>query len=324
MRKVIIVIALAVIGMTVKAQTLGKFSFKDEGFTQKKFNHADKRIFIQQFNVNYQTIMVAYAKAKKGSNYGSATAGLALGLDGITNAQLQAMTDAYYKEFVNKLEAGGYTLISADEVLAHPEMEGRNKIIGGQPLENNPETGYVATVPNGFQGVDGGSGGFNLEGMHDSKKLDGMLIARVNISVPFTETRKINGGPVGGVAKIVAKCDLRVTPNESVVRQGDFAKPINMVSGVSFSFKRSLKYQALYLGKLKDEFEIEGVLDEDIKYKATSVATTGTGFTSKYSEGYAENAILVPCDPAKYEKGVNEAISTYLNTSVNGFLSYIK
>ena len=117
---------------------------------------------------------------------------------------------------------------------------------------------------------------------------------------------------------------MRISPSESIPAKGDFKKPKILATTTSFTYKESLKWQALHQGKLKKAFEIEGVLDEDKKYKATSVSTSGSGFTSKYSEAYAENAVLVECDASKYEKGVDQAINKYLNTFVDEFVEFSK
>lgn len=306
------------------AQQVGKLDYKTDGFTQKKFNHPEKKIFIQHFIVNYQTVMVSYAKARGGRSYGAAEAGLALGLDGVTPAQLQKMTDRYYEEYVSKLTSAGFTILTVEEVQQHQHFAGWERIEGGTPVQDANATGYLTTLPSDFIQLDGGAGLFNLAGQPESKELGGVIVARVYLTIPFAESQSIEGGLVGGVAKITAKADLRVSPSESIPQKGDFKKPVLLTTNITFAYKESLKWQALFQGKLKKPIEIESVLDEDKKYKATSVATTGSGFTSRYSTSYAENVELVACDPAKYEAGVNEAVSAYLNASLEGFLGFLK
>lgn len=305
-------------------QQVGKLDYKTEGFTQKKFNHTEKKIFIQHFIVNYQTVMVTYAKARGGNSYGGAEAGLALGLDGVTSEQLQRMTDQYYNDYVAKLEANGFTILSADEVQKNEHFADWEQLKGGTPSQDGFATGYLTTVPSDFIQLDGGAGVFNLAGQPESNELGGVIVARVYLTIPFAESQSIEGGLVGGVAKITAKADLRVSPIESIPQQGDFKKPIRLTTGMTFAYKESLKWQALFIGKLKNPLEIEDVLDEDKKYKVTSVATSGSDFTTRYSIAYADNVELVVCDPDKYEKGVNQAVSNYLNTSLDEFLSFIE
>jgi hypothetical protein len=268
--------------------------------------------------------MISYAEAKKGVNYGSATAGLALGLDGITNEQLQEMTNKYYENYLAKLEAAGFEIMSAEEVKKNENFAKYEMYEGGTPVMNQGAKGYLSTSPANFTSLVGGTAFGNVGGSIESNNLGGIIIARVSLVVPFAESQAINGGLVGGVAKITAKADLRISPSESIPVEGDFKKPINLLSDITFSYKESLKWQGFSQGKLKKPFEIEEVLDEDTKYKSTSVATSGSEFSTRYSEAYAENAVLIPCDPTKYEKGVNEAITTYINATLDEFLGYYK
>lgn len=325
MKKIIlIVLILTGAALVTNAQTVGKMDFKSEGFTQKKFSNAEKKVFIQHFMVNYQTVMVSYAKARRGMGHGGAEAGLALGLDGVTNEQLQEMTNKYYDDFVQKLTAGGLSIMSADEVKQNEHFSDWEISQGGTPTMDAMAQGYLTTTPSNLTQLNGGAGAFNLAGMPESKKLGGAIVVRVYITVPFAEAQSTNGGLVGGVAKIVAKSDLRISPSESIPVKGDFKKPKTLTTNVTFGYKKSLKWQALSNGKLKKPIEVEGVLDEKKKYKVSSVATSGSGFTAKYSQAYAENAQLVSCDPMKYQKGVDDAVSAYLNASLEGFLKYIK
>lgn len=310
--------------LIVSAQQLGKLSFKDAGFTQKKFNHPEKKIYIKYFSINYQTVMVEYAKARGGANYGSATAGLALGLDGIEPEKLQQVTDKYYQEFIEKLKAKGFTIVTAEEALKNENYSSLEVYKGGTPSMDVIADGYLSTSPTGISFLNHKFKPFNLGGLPDSKNLNGVIVVGVNLVIPFAETKDINGGPVGGVAKITAKCDLRISPSETLPAKGDFKKPKMLVSEVTFGYKESLKWQALSKTTLSKALEIEGVLDEEKKYKATSVATTGSGFTSKYSKAYAENAILIPCDGDKYNNGVSLAIDQYLSTAAENFLISFK
>lgn len=324
MKKQFTFLLLLLIIATTQAQTLGKLSIKKAGYNQKKFNHTGKKIYVKYFNINYQTVMIGYAKAKKGTNFGSATAGLALGLDGIDQEQFQKMTDQYYNEFVSQLKQKGFTIVTAEEVSKNENYSDLEINTGGTPTMDVIADGYLTTTPTGKTFLNHKYNLFsNIGNLPDSKKLGGIIVAGVNLVIPFTETREINGGPVGGVAKITAKCDLRISPSETLPVKGNFKKPKIVTTSVTFGYKESLKWQAFSHAKLTKAIEIEGVLDENKKYKSTSVSTTGSGLTSRYSKAYSKNAISVPCDPTKYEKGVGMAIQKYLDTAVSNFTSAI-
>ncbi|WP_422355935.1 hypothetical protein [Roseivirga pacifica] len=304
------------------AQSVSKLDFKTDGYTFKKFGHAPKKIFIQYFNVNYQMVMVSYAKARSGVTYGSASSTLALGLDGIDEARLQSMTDKYYQDFVGKLEAAGYSIMTPAEVKQSEYFADAEELPGGKPAIDVIARGYVTASPSNFVTLNLKNSIFNLLGEKESKELGGIIVARVSLTVPFAESQETNGGLVGGVAKIVAKADLRLSPSESVPTKSDFKKPTIVGTNVSFMYKESLKWQASYQGKLKKPIEIEDVLDEKKKYKATSVGESGYRHPNKawIAGNYSENAVPIEIDAEKYYKGVDEAISAYLTAAVDGFI----
>lgn len=313
------------IGYNAQAQSVGKLSFKNDGFTGKKFNHAPKKIYLQYFSVNYQTVMISYAQARGGVTYGSASSTLALGLDGLNEATLQAMTDKYYQAFKSKIEAAGYSIMTPEELQQNEHFAKLEQVEGGTPTMDVLARGYLTTSPTGFTTFVGNGNIFNLNGETESKKLGGIIVARVSITVPFAESQEINGGLVGGVAKIKAKCDLRLSPSESVPTKSDFKKPQMVYTNISFVFKESLKWQALYQGKLQKPTDIAGVLDEKKVYKATSVGESGFRHTNKawIPGSYSANAIPVSVDEAKYKTGVDQAVNEYLNASLEGFLKDI-
>jgi len=52
-----IAFGLILLSMVASAQSVGKIDFKVDGFTQKKFNNTEKKIYIQDFFVKYQLMM---------------------------------------------------------------------------------------------------------------------------------------------------------------------------------------------------------------------------------------------------------------------------
>lgn len=319
-----LLIFLSLISLSISGQELGKISIKQEGYTEKKFNHPPKKIYLEQFTVNYQKVMVTWASAKKGFSHGSASAGLALGLEGISDSQLQTMTDRLYQQFMTKMQEAGFEFYTPEEIAANDHFKKRDPIEGGKPIMDMAANGYLSTIPTGFTFFAGGNSAFNLAGNPESNALGGAIVARVNITVPFAESQSIEGGLVGGVAKITAKCDLRLSPLETIPKSGDFSKPDYLATEITFAFKESLKWQALHKGKLKEPLEIEGVLDEKTKYKSTSVSVSGNSLSAIYSKAYAENAVLIPVDAKVYEDGVQKAMSVYLEQTIESFLGHFE
>ena len=327
MKRLLTTILSTIMLMTLaQAQSVGKLDVKVDGYTHNKFSHAPKKIFIQHFNVNYQMVMVSYAQARGGTTYGSAESTLALGLDGLEADRLQAITDKYYAEFTSKLESAGYSIMTPSEVKQSPYFADAEEIPGGSPKIDAIARGYVTSTPTNFVTLDVKNSIFNLGGEKESKELGGIIVARVSITIPFAESQETNGGLVGGVAKIVAKADLRISPNEAVPTKSDFKKPTMIGSDITFMYKESLKWQAFYQYELKKAIEIEDVMDEDKKYKAVSVGESAYRHPNELwiAGNYSANAIPIEVDAEKYYKGVDEAIGLYLISAVDGFIEKSK
>lgn len=337
--KHLVMIILLFWAIASDAQDVGRVDLKVEGFTQKKFKNAEKKIYIQHFFVKYQVMMSASEIARGGREAGGgvrsdAKASMSLGIKGIDSDNLQKMTDQFYKDFVSQLKAEGFSILTAEEVQKNENFADKQLVKGGNPSADEIP-GYLFTTPTNYSFLVGGAGAFNLAGMPQSNKLGGAIVARVNITVPFVENAESQGSKAlsktfGGVAKIVLKPNLRISPHESVPVAGDFKKPKNTYTEVTFAYKKSLKWQALYLGKLKKAIEIDGVFEEK-KYKAVESGSqdlwgTQVGMFQVFSADNTELSRMqsVPCETEEYVNGVSNAISDYLNKSVAGFIAFLK
>lgn len=337
--KLILIGALAIMCTSVFAQKVGKMDMKPEAMTGKKFNNALKKVFIQHFFVNYQMMMsqseIARGGRQLGGGYrGDASASLSMAVKGVDVEQLQAMTDKFYQDYKKQLEDAGFQIMTVDEVKKN-EFFSKHDVYAGGTAGAGTVPGYVSTSPNGISFLESKGGVFNPLGMPDSKNLGGVIVSRVYITVPFVENAESQASKaltksVGGVAKIVVKPNLRVSPRESIPVGGDFKKPITLTSNVTFAFKKNLKYQATFQGKLKKPIEIDEVFEEK-KYKASQSADSDNWGTSNgmftmfnVEDREIKNTQAVECDGDKYVNGVREAVSTYLTTSVDEFLSNMK
>ncbi|MGB1269422.1 MAG: hypothetical protein ACPG45_06765 [Flavobacteriaceae bacterium] len=339
MRQILNILVLVICTTVMCAQDVSSLNFKIDGYAQKKFNETDKKIYIQHFFVNYQVMMSASEIARGGREIGGgyrgdAKASLSLGIKGVELEDYQNMTNEFYNDFVKQLTDKGFTIMTAQEVQGNVNFSKENVVEGGSPASSDIP-GYLSTTPKGYSFLTGGSGAFNMAGMPQSKKLGGVIVARVYITVPFLENGESQGSRAltksfGGVAKVVLKPNLRLSPLESVPVAGDFKKPKNTVTDVTFAYKKNLKYQALYRGKLKKPTEINGVF-ENKKYKSVSSASqdlwgseVGTFKVFNVQDKELERMQSVACEKEKYVGGVTTAVTEYLNASVSGFLSYIK
>ena len=350
MRKLISICIILFISITISAQQIGKIDTKNESsYGMKKFNDAPKKIFIQHFFINYQMMFDQIEIAKGGREVGGgarsdAKAQLVLGVQGIDELDLQELTDKLFKEYSSKLEAAGFTIVTASEVANEKPFEGWQLLEGGTP-ERAQFPGFVSTAPTGYEylikkidkkGKKKSKKNMFDNGMSTSNDLGGIIVARVNISIPFikdaeSQASKALTKSFGGVAKIVVRPELSVIKYVAVTSKGAFGEKTEIVNTSSlFAYKKGLKYQATLNVIPKNVIEIEGVF-EDKKYKAIESASQdlwGSSYGAVTVFNVTDQVLLkmqaVPCDKEKYKNGVLKASQSYLDKSLNEFLKYIK
>lgn len=349
MKKLIILSFTLFLFATINAQEIGKIETKNESYGMKKFNDAPRKIFIQHFFINYQIVFDQIEIAKGGRELGGgqrsdAKSQLVLGVQGIDDIDLQEMTDKLFREYISKLEAAGFTIVTASEVANEKPFESWQLLEGGTPSKAQ-FPGFVSTAPTGFEylvkkidkkGKKKSTKNIFDNGMSTSNDLGGVIVARVNISIPFikdaeSQASKALTKSFGGVAKIVVRPELSVIKNVTVKSKGAFGEKVEVVNTSSlFAFKKSLKYQATLNVIPKNVIEIKGVF-EDKKYKAIESASQdlwGSSYGAVTVFNVTDQVLLkmqaVPCDKEKYINGVLTASSGYLNKSLNEFLKYIK
>jgi hypothetical protein len=321
-----------------EAQSVKKSKLKFGGYGQKKFNKADKRIFIEQFSINYQYI---YAKTKKkrggrqlgGGYLGNAKAALFLGLGNINPDELQKLTDQVYNDFIKKLTNAGFTILTGENFKNHSYYSKDKVYKGGSPSEYFQ--GFISTSPSDVTFINKGYGAFNTT-LKTSKQLDGTIVARINIMVPFAENGESQGSRaigkmLGGIAKVVAKPNLRIgTTTIQTKSKLGFDKHNTFNTNFDIGYKTGLKYQSWHTVNPKKGIEIQGVLPKK-KYKAVKTANqdlngTQVGNYKVFNVPSAELKKMqtIEFDSEKYYKGVKEAIDYYMSSSTDKFLSFIK
>lgn len=339
-QKLLIFAFIAIISFVapLNAQSVKKSKLKFGGYGQKKFNNADKKIFIEQFSINYQYI---YAKTKKkkggrqigGGYLGDAKAALFLGLGGLNTSELQKITDEVYADFTSKLKEAGYSILSGEDFKSHTYYEGSDVYKGGDMDEYYQ--GFISTSPTGVSFINKSRGAFNTT-LSTSKKLDGVTVLRVNVMVPFAENGESQGSRAltktfGGVAKLVAKPNLQIgTTTIQTKSKLGFDKFNTITTYFDVGYKKGLKYQAWHKVDTKKGIQIEGVLPTK-KYKAVKSANqdldgTQVGNYKVFNIPSAELTKMqtIEFDTNSYYKGVKEAIDYFVGSSTDKFLSFIK
>lgn len=295
-------------GLTaVNAQSLGDFKPGKAGpksLERPKFDN--KNVYIADFAVHYQVYSEKSASTKGGSGIygkvmGATKASLAVGLD-ISEATLQNITNKAYADFITDLQAKGFNVMKAEEAKNTDYYKDYKYSTNLNMIASNAIEGAITVHPQnvGFFYKQGAS--TNTTKL--SKELNDAAVVRIDLYVEFVETRGSNKSGIG--ANVVAKTNLVLSENNTIAH---FIVGRNKIGGSPLG-----EYQ----GVLKKDLDIDGVIKEEkiTNYVASDYDNwgTSTAFGTVYSakNKATSKAAIVPADTKKYEKGVEQAINTFL------------
>lgn len=346
MKKLLLILAVIFITNSF-SQQVDEIKVKHQQFGLKKVAKViPKKIFIQHFFVNYQMLFDQIEIAKGGREIGGGVRGdakaqLVLGVQGVSEEDLQEVTDKLYKEYTDRLKAKGFEFVSVSDASKLERFAGWEIVKGGTPSKAQ-FPGYVSTAPNGFdflvrkttkKGKRKSKKNIFDNGTGVSKDLD-VIVARVYINVPFMKEAESQGSRAltktfGGVAKIVAKPEFGLLKMTTVMSKAFIGEKANTITTESnFVYKKNLKYQANIKTVPKKKILIKGVFAKK-KYKAVKSASQdlwGTGYGAirvfSASDVVKKKMQAIPVDAQKYKNGVLEAGNGFLNTSLTEFLKH--
>jgi hypothetical protein len=342
----IIAFVLMLLTVAAHAQTLGEFKPKDQSYGLGKLKKVDKKIYIAGFEVNYQ-IYNEKQNFKQGGyvmgggQRGDAQVEVSIGLEGLDEQTVIAITDKLYADYINKLKADGFTIITADEAGKTDTYSDFVRVQGGKVslaqipgTMNSTPTGYEYYIKKVARDGKEKTGGFlgNQAIMFPklSKELDDAIIGNVDITVLFVQDQQAFQGQG---AKLKVKTDLRVIGTEGITMTSDAKvkmKGQNTITTVSstvafYHGKVGAGSTTTYSGTLAKALEINDVVDETT-VKSYAAGSTSFGTKSMYytyynvSNGNSANAKVISVDPAKYSEGVYAGTSKFLNFHVDEFL----
>lgn len=343
----LLTICLLVSTGNLLAQTLGEFKPKETKYGVNKAKGA-KRIYIAGFSVNYQ-IYNEKEDFKQGGSMlgggykGDAKAQLSIGLTGLTDKQVQQVTDKLYADYIAQLKAKGFEIITADEAGKQETYADYTKVNGGTvSLAQYP--GMMATAPTGFEcyvkKVDKSgkakSGGFlgNTASLYPklSKDLGDAIIADVDLFVMFVEDQNAFQG---AGANIKVKTNLRLAGPEAIIMTKDAKiklKGQNEIVPISSTLafyhgKMGMGSTTSYVGTLGKPLFVNNVI-EDTKVQsfaknAADVTGTSMGMYTMFNPENKESKStkIIDVDGNKYAEGVYQAAKKFINHHTQEFLS---
>lgn len=342
-----LLIALLIGTATSQAQTLGEFKPKETKYGLNKAKDA-KKIYISNFSVNYQVYNEKEDFKQGGSMFGGGSKGdakaqLSIGLTGLSENDVQLITDKLYQDFLAQIKAKGLQVVTADEASKLDSYADYVRLQGGKAsLAQYP--GMMTTAPTGYEWFvkkvdkDGKakSGGFlnNPAMMYPklSKDLDNAIIANVNMFVMFVQDQ---AAFQGAGANIKVKTNLRLAGQEAITMTSDAKikmkgqnEIVPITSAVGFYHgKMGMGSTTSYVGTLSRGLGIDGVI-EDTKLQSfakNDVDAMGTTmgmyrvFMPDNIDSKSTKTINV--DNKKYTDGVYSATKMFLEHHTLGFLN---
>ena len=350
--KNILVVALLLISANLAAQTLGDFKPKDTSYGLGKLKGKADKIYVSAFNVVYQIYNEKQDFKQGGAVFGGGYKGDALaeasiGLDGLTDKDVQKITDQLYADFVAQLKGKGLTLLMADDAAKTETYNEYVRMKGGTvSLAQYP--GTMTTAPTGYEyfvkkvdksGKTKGGGFLNQTATlypKLSKELDDAIIAEVNLFVLFVEDKNAFRG---NGANIKIATNLRLAGGTEAIEMTSDAKvklkgqnTIAVVSSaVTFAHgKIGLGATTSYTGNLGKSLTIDGVI-EDTKVQSFANRSAdilgtktiyGTFFTPENRSSTTSKVVAVDAD--KYYAGVYSAAKKFMDHHTQEFLGSFK
>lgn len=328
MKTIFLITLLLVAGTLAKSQEFTKKNVLINDFKPKGLSEAPKKVFIKSFKIYYQMIAEAQTTAQGGrqigGNYvGSATARMAVGVEGIDPDQLQQLTNEMYNYYISELKSKGFEVYTADN-LGNTEFFDDWTKIDGPTINEEQIQGSLMVIPEGFSyyikritkkgkektgafmsGVTGDDGSFTTSAYGPnpklSKDLEDMFVVEVAFNIPsiwLASNNKL------GSAKIKGGPDLKLGQAKISFISGKGSKP-----GVAYP-------ETCLETILTEGIPIGGVFKEE-KFK--TVANRSYTYVPSYASYFSVNdrsmevTNTIACDADEYQSEVKKPIKGFID-----------
>lgn len=349
MRFAISLCLLALLATPSFAQSLGDFKPKDQSYGLNKIK--SKRLYVASFTVNYQVYnekedFKQGGRMLGGGYKGDAKSSLSVGLENITEAGVQGVTNKLYEDFISQLKAKGIEIITADEAGKTDAYSDFTRVSGGK-INEAQFPGMLASSPAGYdyfvkkieKSGKEKTGGFlnNPAFVHAklSKDLDDAIVADIDLFVLFVQDK--DAWDIAG-ANIKVKTNMRLAANEAIIMTKDAKiklKGQNDVVAVNsqvgfYSGKVGAGIVSSYVGTMGKSLGIEDVI-EDKKLQAFAKNSADfVGVKTIYGTWYnpantsSKSTTVIPVDEKKYTDGAYAAGKKFIHFHTEEFLNKLK
>ncbi len=314
-------------------QIITSKNISDNSYGAKKMKSAPKKIFLNQFTVNYQ-LLGASSEASAG---GKTKAEMAVGLVGIELEDMQEITDNAYAMMEKKLRDAGIEIVSIDEAAKTEFYSDWTRMSGGTPSQSQL-LGYLTTVPSGFDyfvkkvtNKGKTKGTFFDTTPKLSKELGDIPVFEANISFQFV-TIEGSSSLLTDATKMKGTVNYQM-PETAIAQsaEGIFGSKIETSPVVArIVWKGGLNgagANSILSYSPKGKIEIPGVVEEK-KFK--EYVSPDRSFVTSYSGIiFTKNKELevshkVKADRAAFKSKTQQALNEYLDLVVDNFIANLE
>jgi hypothetical protein len=314
----------------VQGQIVTDKNISDNSYGEKKLKDAPRKIYLNQFFVNYQMV----AASSEASAGGKTRAEMAVGMVGVELDLMQEITNMAYAMVVKKLQDAGIEIVGSDEAGQTEFYSDWTKMTGGTPSKAQL-IGYVSTVPAGFdyyvKKIDnkGKTKGTFLDTTPKlSKEMGDIPVFEANISFQFV-TIEGNSSYVTDATKMKGVVNYQL-PESAIAKsaEGVFGSKIEVSPVVArIVWKGGMNgsgANTILSYSPNGGVEIPGVMEEkkfkeyvtpDVSYNTTY---QGVAYTN---DKELEVSHQVKADPAAFKAKTQQALNEYLSLVVDNFIA---
>ena len=282
-----------------------ELEIKMNGYGEKKLKKFPKKVYIKEFNVNFQMAADAKAVSKTTTNSrkGSSSASMSVAVTGVEVSDLQEITNSVYSDFIATLKNEGFEIVSAEAMSGAKFFEDHELLESNVNEAQNP--GYLKVTPEGFKYYVKGISKKGKEKqaavpMKLLKEFDDVLIITANYSFSSIYlTAKQN--TTLGTSSVKGKIGLKM-PGCSIVAMG------GIFTSLGFGPKKPQEFEGV--------FENEG---EKLKAFSAATAPSFSGFMTHTSNDFTHEAVA---DGSKYKETTTGVINDFNNQALAQLVSY--
>jgi hypothetical protein len=307
----------------LQAQTLTEKDLSSNGYGEKKFKKAPKRLYIQSFKVNFQVTAFAEASSQGGRELGGGSysgdthTSMTVMVDGVDTPDFMEVTDNLYQDFLADMTGQGFEIITQDQVQGTEYFNEWERREGGQiNYANLP--GYVQARPTGLdyyikretkKGKE--KGNFIDKSCKLSKELDDAIICDVVFTFTFIEMKTSESGFIG-FSSVKAKTNFEMEGENYVKFQ--YGNPAGLAA------------EGIFMMGLKKPVEIEAPVFSQEKFKSVTTASSTPAYGAiVFTEDKTQKAThFAECDGELYKKETTRLMTELMDLSLTEFFSYFK